>query len=101
MARFPITIAAAILLSHVTPVHASPIAPLKADVSYRDLDLATTEGRARLEARIASAARRLCSVDGERDLGRLMSAKACYRSAMASAQPQLAALTMRAKRGVA
>lgn len=98
MIRFQILAAAAALTAPLSPVQAGSADAPKIEVGYRDLDLNTVEGRTRLEARIASAARKMCSADGVRDLGMLKAAKACYRSAMASAQPQIAALEAQPKR---
>ena len=66
-------------------------------VSYRDLNLATTEGAHVLYARISHAARAVCGVSDIRDLGAVAASQACQREAIAQAvgtvhSAQLAAL---------
>ena len=71
-------------------------------VSYTDLDLVSTEGRATLEHRISRAAREVCGSSNFREAGSLRQAtenKSCYESAIARAMeqvssPQLAAISL-------
>jgi UrcA family protein len=71
---------------HVT----SPSATAR--VSYADLNLANPAGRARLERRIADAARDLCGSHFALDLNRSELMRACRADAIASARlPALAA----------
>lgn len=98
MIRFLAIATVAALIVPAAPAHAGASDVPSVTVGYRDLDLTSTAGRNRLDARIASAARSMCAVHGVRDLRTLKSAKACYRTAIASAQPQLAALAARSKR---
>lgn len=61
-------------------------------VTYADLNLASPEGQKALDARIDSAARKICQVDQVRTGTRLISpeARACYAKARASAKQQVA-----------
>ena len=54
-------------------------------VSYSDLNLATADGSAALQARLASAARAVCAPEDYRDLQQLGASAACTKSAMAKA----------------
>lgn len=92
-----LTLAAAAIVA----VLAVPAAAKSVAVPYGDLDLSAAQGRAALDKRIAAAARKVCpAVDGL-ELRAQMAAKACYRVALASAQPQLAAATARRTRAAA
>lgn len=85
-----LTVAAAVALTaYVAPAHAQ--APSVA-VSYADLDLTSAEGHAVLNARIDRAARRVCAAEDIRNLEQMAAAGLCYRTALAAAQPKLAAL---------
>jgi UrcA family protein len=71
----------------------SPIPALADDlptrtVHYADLDLTRPEGVARLERRIAAAARSVCPTDDPRDLGLAMKIQKCRKAARASAYDQ-------------
>jgi UrcA family protein len=71
-------------------------------ISYADLDLVSTEGKATLEHRISRAAREVCGPSNYREAGSLRRAtenKSCYESAVARAMeqvfsPQLAAISL-------
>lgn len=58
-------------------------------VSYRDLNLASSDGVARLNRRVEAAATRLCVDAGVQPLSSLMLGKACRADAIASAAPQV------------
>ena len=58
-------------------------------VSYADLDLGSTAGRAVLEGRVRRAAARLCVDNGVRDLERQIAGRSCIAETMASAAPQV------------
>ena len=88
--------AAALIAALAVPASAKSVA-----VPYGDLDLLVAEGRAALDKRVAAAARKLCPSAGGLELRAQMAAKACYRTALASAQPQLAAATARRSRAAA
>ncbi len=61
-------------------------------VHYHDLDLATAQGRARLEARLQSAAAMVCgNADGARPWRGDDPALTCYNDALAHARTALAA----------
>ncbi|MEP6785029.1 MAG: UrcA family protein [Sphingomonadales bacterium] len=87
MIRILTVVAAMALAAHVAPAQAASVA-----VSYADLDMSSAGGHAQLEARIAAAARRVCRVTDNRNLGEVMAANGCYRDAVAATKPQLAAL---------
>jgi UrcA family protein len=57
----------------------------QAHVKYADLNVGSAAGAAVLYQRIKSAAAQVCGVDGERDLGRRVQAKACETRAIAEA----------------
>lgn len=57
-----------------------------ARISYADLNLANEAGRARLERRIADAARTLCGSHAPMDLSRAGLTRACRTGAIASAR---------------
>jgi UrcA family protein len=79
-------------------VLAQPASARTAHVQFKDLDLASSIGRATLDRRIAAAARSVCDVRGERELARLMASKSCYETALASTRTQVATLIARARR---
>jgi UrcA family protein len=58
-------------------------------VSYADLDLGSPSGLVTLNGRINSAASRLCHEGGRRDLSMQMHEARCFRTAIASAKPQI------------
>lgn len=93
-----LTFAAAALAVAASAAAAAASAPLSIGVSYRDLDLSSSEGRQALDKRIAVAARKVCPTVDMHDLRGAMATKACIRIALASAQPQLAAVTARRAR---
>lgn len=79
------------------PVAANPVAanPMAAQrlVHYDDLDLASAKGRAILAARLRHAARAVCDTSyGVHPLIEVMEARRCYRSALQSAQREVASL---------
>lgn len=80
-----LAIAAALLLSPISVMAGS--LPTRT-VVYNDLDLTSTEGVARLERRIAAAARSLCPAEDPRNLNALMVIKKCRAAAIASAERQ-------------
>lgn len=97
MKRF--NIGAAVALALVAPAAASSQAPLLVTgsalpteiVSYRDLNLASSDGVARLNRRIESAADRLCVDPNPQPLSAIMLDRACRADAIASATPQVSA----------
>jgi UrcA family protein len=60
-------------------------------VQIADLNLASFEGRKRLETRIKRAARTVCGVGEDRSLSSAAAANTCYKKAMTDVQAQLAA----------
>lgn len=87
MIRILTVVAAMAIAAQVAPAHAASLA-----VGYGDLDLTSAEGHAALNQRIDRAARRVCAAEDPRNVRQLAAAGACYRVALASAQPKLAAL---------
>jgi len=62
-------------------------------VQYADLDLTSAKGQATLAARLRQAARAVCDISyGAHPLNEVMEARRCYRSALQSAQRQVASL---------
>lgn len=61
------------------------------------LDLATEEGRAQLDQRIAIAARRVCAPGDVRDVQAIANRARCQKLAVASAADQRAVLVARAE----
>lgn len=57
-------------------------------VSYRGLDLATTEGQQALDSRIRAAAREVCEISPvqRQTLEESISARSCYDAALSSAR---------------
>lgn len=62
------------------------------EVAYGDLDLATAEGRERLNNRVESAIRSMCGSGSSVNIRERAAIKACETTARRSAEPQLAAL---------
>ena len=83
-------VAPTLTLATATPAGATDIvvAPesVTVRVSYADLNLATVEGRARLDRRIASAARSICGSSFQNDLHMSALVNECRDDAIASAR---------------
>ena len=60
-------------------------------ISYADLNLGNSAGRAVLERRIASAAEQLCGQFNPIELGQAEAGRACLSETIASVQPQVEA----------
>jgi UrcA family protein len=58
-------------------------------VSYADLDLGSNSGLVTLNGRISRAASRLCTESGRTDLATQLNETRCFRTAVASAGPQI------------
>lgn len=62
-------------------------------VSFADLDMATAEGQAGLDARLRRAAAAVCEANyGPHPLSEVMEARRCYRTALQSARTTIASL---------
>lgn len=61
-------------------------------VRHSDLDLATANGRERLDTRVRFAIRSMCNVDERQSLKQRAMAQECEAQAHRSVEPQLAAL---------
>ncbi len=59
------------------------------EVRYADLNLATSAGAEALKARVARAAKRVCTVDGDRSLSGVAEARKCADLSLARAMPQV------------
>lgn len=61
-------------------------------VQYSDLDLSTTQGQSKLDARLRHAASAVCEANyGPHPLSEAMESRRCYRNAIQSAQRAMAA----------
>ena len=78
----PVAILAATLFFTASNAQAEPTHVSEA-VSYGDLDLRTSAGRAALDNRIEAASRRLCQVNGQSsDFGEWVRQRRCFRESM-------------------
>lgn len=59
------------------------------EVRYADLDLASAQGAQSLKLRVERAAKRVCTVSGDRTLRNATETKACTTVAVAKAMPQV------------
>jgi UrcA family protein len=86
----------------VTPTLASPPESTTIEVPYSDLNLATSEGQARLDRRLEKAMRFVCGTQSHRGGSRIIShdARACLAKAQADVRQQVAALSKGKQRGV-
>ena len=85
---------AATLAAFPLSAHAAPAVAVTAEVpavrvSHTDLNLASPAGLKKLDARIRSAAERLCIVPGGKSLEEAQEAKACVDETVAGTQPQV------------
>lgn len=97
-AALAVTISSVTLIATAGPVQAATTAR----VSYADLNLGTSAGRAMMKARVATAARQLCGADdGKRTLQDLRTVSRCRQEVVMSATPQIAAVSAAASRAIA
>jgi UrcA family protein len=90
---FALTASALIVTSAVAgPAHAADSNTQSTVVHYRDLDLNTTAGEARLKLRIANAAAAVCGPVGGRLIDDHERFNTCRDNAIASASPQMNAV---------
>lgn len=71
------------------PIVVNASAAPAAHISYADLNLASSQGRARLEGRIRAAAENLCAVLGDRTLDAYLTERTCYEAAVSSGLSQM------------
>ncbi len=64
--------------------------PRTQSVGFGDLNLASAEGRAALDARVDRAARNVCQVGIATDLPTFMASKTCYRNSVSDARDAVA-----------
>lgn len=98
----PLSLAAALAMTALqgAAFAAAPAAPTRTiSVDARGLDLTGAAGRAGLDERIETAARRACRPDDMRDLNAAAFAAACQREAVAAARGARDALVARAESG--
>ncbi len=89
-ASLAVTISAVTLIATAGPVHAATTAR----VSYADVNLGTSAGRAEMQARVQRAARQVCDAKaGDMTFQSLRDAARCRRDAVAGALPKLAAVS--------
>jgi len=94
MIKNTLTAAALGMAMLATPAIAGSETGEKISVEYRDLNLMTEEGQAKLDARIDDAARKVCKFDDVRTGTRIQSndRKQCFTQARRSVETQMAAL---------
>jgi len=84
--------AAAAALATVASLSAAPAFARSATVSFGDLDLDSSAGQARLDARIRSAVRMVCEAgSGKRPLTELLATARCIRETGEAARVRVAA----------
>jgi len=92
------TIAAAVLFTLMTPMMASAVVKTnqvseeKIVLSYSAFELDSSAGRQYVEAKIKSAARKVCGYTGyskDRSLSRFMDSKECYKDAVSGAMERI------------
>lgn len=82
-------VATAVTVAASAPASAEMFAPKSVTVSYADLDLATADGKGRLDGRIGRAAAMVCGVSS-RELAQERGIQACRTDAVADARAQIA-----------
>lgn len=94
MIKNTLTAAALGMAMLATPAIAGSESGQKISVEYRDLNLMTEEGQAKLDARIDDAARKVCKLDEIRTGTRIPSSdrKKCFTQARKSVETQMASL---------
>ena len=96
--RIAATAVCSALISFAAVSHAADTnEPRKVTVKYGDLNVSSHEGAAKLYARIAAAAQRVCRPSDSRDLGSQEGLEQCIHTAIANAvtdvgQPELFAI---------
>ncbi len=86
--RLPIAIAVAALTLTPAAAHASPVnvTEFDASVAHDDLDLTTHDGISRLDERVRTKIRQMCT-NGGRDSGSLRLERECRQTALAATAP--------------
>jgi UrcA family protein len=97
-ASLAVTLSTVTLIAAAGPVNAGTTAR----VSYADLDLGTSAGRAALNARVAQAAKQVCDATaGRRTLQDLKTESRCRQDAVSGAMPMIAAAAAPATQAIA
>jgi UrcA family protein len=71
--------------------------PTEIAVTYKDLNLASPDGRAKLDHRLDNAAAEVCSAHGTHDLASKDVARRCHQAAMSDAREKAQIVVARAK----
>ncbi len=71
------------------PAFAGTVVAPTTEVRYSDLNLASAGGAEALKVRVARAAKRVCTLEGDKTLHGAAEARACARVAVARAMPQV------------
>ncbi len=84
-----------------TPALAADAPDQSMQISYRDLNLSTPEGQAKLDQRVDVAARQICELSTNTTGTRIQSRskRACYDNAVKSVKQQIATLVAKDQRG--
>ncbi|MEP5937702.1 MAG: UrcA family protein [Erythrobacter sp.] len=101
MIKYTATAAALGLALITTPVMAEQNTTQSIAVEYRDLNLSTPEGQAKLDKRVDRAAAQVCGLTGIRTGTRVRSSssKKCYAKARKSVEKQVAGMIAETQRG--
>lgn len=95
LAAGALTVAAA-LFAVVAPAQAAPASDARVrTVSTAGINLASPAGRAELEAKLARAAKSVCTPSDIRDLRQAQQTRGCIATALADSRVQIAAITAR------
>lgn len=92
---------ALLAVAAITTLAAAPAFAADVSVTYKDLDLATAEGKATLAKRIDAAARQACGYGEQVTGSRLASreATACYKQARSRSNQTMLAIIDSARQG--
>lgn len=78
----------ALLLTATPALAADPVSEARLHVSYADLNLATADGQAKFDRRIAKAIDTLCPAPTSKSLKQALDVQQCRTTAEASVVPQ-------------
>lgn len=96
---FMIALATAATLASTPALAAENASESKTIVRYDDLNLATLDGQAQLQARLDKAANKVCVFDGEGKLREARDYGACFRAARQTAAVRMAEVVSEDRRG--
>ena len=92
--HFTFLAVAAVSLIGSSPVLANPT---DVNVTYKDLNLASTEDRAKLDRRLDDAAKDICSAHGTNDLAHQEAARRCRNIVLSDAREKAQVVVAQAK----